>query len=103
MKTDKIELPSEIKMKTAKQMGKEELANWFAFVNGLKFLNLAEQRLKQPLHEDDITYKALNNYVHTTSGDILSCMHHYNGIPLKYSLDPSDDAAHQIDEVEYPY
>jgi hypothetical protein len=88
-------------LKSASEMSSAELSTWFAFCNGLKFINLGETSYKEEIQERDIPYSAILNYTQTVSGDIEQYLHSKGAIPMKYSLDSSVAEAHDIEEVTF--
>ena len=87
--------------KKSAQMTTKEFTRWYAFMNGLKFINIGEEMSNKRDHDDNKSYNALMRYIDLISGDINSYIKHWNGVPYKYSLDMSDIEARQIEDIKF--
>lgn len=89
------------KILPAAQMSDQELANWFAFGNALKFINIFCKRKGINPDSRELDSREVQKYIETTSGDILTCLREQGAIPLKYSLDMASEECRSIEEVQY--
>jgi len=89
-------------MKTAKEMDNIELTKWFALMNALKYVNLGEDIYDQKIDAIN-AHEGICKYVESVSGDMLTYLREWGGVPYKYSLDSSDEESKQIDELDLAY
>lgn len=97
----KIKDNDNYKIIPASEMKGEELSNWFAFCNALKFFTVFCK--KKGINPDSIELdsREVSKYVEVTAGDILTNLREHGGIPLKYSLDMQSEESKDITEVQY--
>jgi hypothetical protein len=102
-KTSRIELNlNETLKETEKEpLTDQELVNWFAFANALKFINAGEEIYNKNINEENIAYKAILTYTQTTSGDIEQYLKFKKGVPMKYSLSTSHCDSLSMEEISY--
>lgn len=106
-----MKLPStELKLKINKEpmplsssMKESEFANWVAFCNALKFINLTSKKRNVEIEEKDLDYRAIMNYVDSVSGDIITSIKSRHAIPLKYSLNTYEEESRNTDELTYEF
>lgn len=87
----------------SKDMSLEELSNWMALCNALKFINNTSELTGKYVDEKDLNYREMLNYITSAGGDIKTCLLETKGIPLKYSLDVNLEESFDIDEVNYDF
>jgi hypothetical protein len=88
-------------IKMASEMDDEELCNWFAFMNAVKFINSYCNKKHIDANSVDLDSREIEKYIRTTSGDILTNLREQGAIPLKYSLDASHEESKNIEEINY--
>lgn len=85
----------------AAEMSTEELSNWFAFCNAIKFIGMFCKQKGIDPDTIELDSRELSKYIDVTSGDILTNLRESMGVPLKYSLDMQSEECRCIDEVQY--
>jgi hypothetical protein len=84
-------------------MDKEELSNWWALCNALKFINHTSKMRNVIVDEKDLDYREILNYISSVSGDIATCMSIRNGVPYKYSLCTDNNESFDLDDLDYDF
>lgn len=90
-------------VKSASNMSLQEVSNWMALCNALKFINNTCELTGKEVDEKDLDYREMLNYIGSVSGDISTCLKEKNGIPFKYSLNIDLEESSQINEVNYDF
>lgn len=97
----KIKDNDKYKITPASEMKGEELSNWFAFCNAIKFINVFCKKKGINADSIELDSRELSKYIETTAGDILTNLREHGGVPLKYSLDMQSEECRDISEVQY--
>lgn len=85
----------------ASEMSAQELSNWFAFCNAIKFITVFCKRKNINPDSIELDSRELSKYVEITSGDIYTSLKEKSGIPIKYSLEMDSEECRSVDEVQY--
>ena len=90
-------------IKPANEMEMQELCNWVALCNALKFINNTSAVTGKIVNETDIVYKEMLTYIGAVSGDISTCLREADGVPFKYSLSGDSEESKQTDDLSYEF
>jgi hypothetical protein len=84
-------------------MNVQEVCNWMALCNALKFINHTCAITGKHVNEKDINYREMNNYISSVSGDMITCLREANGIPYKYSLSRRSEESLELSDISYEF
>ncbi len=103
MNKERIEFMLNNNLKKAQDMPLQELSNWLALCNALKFINDKSRKCGVYVDEKDINYRELNNYIVSTSGDIATCLRETGGVPFKFSLSLENEESLDTNDLTFEF